>query len=372
MELQMYDSDINELGIVDMFQSLIWTRRFYYVGVFELRVPMTENNIAMLQKNRYIYRSDVGETGFIKSIIPQEQDGEHFMIVSGPMLEGMLDKRVIVLPQGRPAKLSEIMDYICCEINTWQSFENFYFDSGGGEYILQWDSQLQKLGEYVRSMLRDDETAMKIDLFPDERKIICRYAMGTNRSIDQMENPHVIFSEEYGNIYNTTYNYSEEGCYNYVRVMSEIPQGIGGYIGTPYSLDYSQYPGIDEGRRPSGIALSIKLVECDAVVIDGYDADGNPVKKLDYDQTLELQKSICKQYYCPYTENFEGTASGDGYRTEWQLGDYVTIEDVNRRTSYKKQIEEVTEVFENDTRTVSVVFGANLKTIIDLIKGAEK
>ena len=29
MELQVFDSSLNELGIVDMFKSLIWTGRFY-------------------------------------------------------------------------------------------------------------------------------------------------------------------------------------------------------------------------------------------------------------------------------------------------------------------------------------------------------
>ena len=82
--------------------------------------------------------------------------------------------------------------------------------------------------------------------------------------------------------------------------------------------------------------------------------------------------SICKQHYQPYTENFTGTAVGDGYRKDWRLGDIVTIEDTVRGTSYQKQIEEVTEVFEAGTKRVDVVFGAAMRTVIDLIKGVKK
>ena len=58
MDLIVYDSGLNELGVIDEFKSLVWTPRFYEVGSFELRAPMTENNIALLRKNRYLYRPD--------------------------------------------------------------------------------------------------------------------------------------------------------------------------------------------------------------------------------------------------------------------------------------------------------------------------
>ena len=95
MDLIVYDSELNELGIIDEFKSLVWTPRFYEVGSFELRAPRTENNIALLRKNRYLYRPDAEETVFIKSISETLQDGERLIIVSGAFLEGLLDKRTV-------------------------------------------------------------------------------------------------------------------------------------------------------------------------------------------------------------------------------------------------------------------------------------
>jgi len=61
-----------------------------------------------------------------------------------------------------------------------------------------------------------------------------------------------------------------------------------------------------------------------------------------------------------------------GFRNEWHLGDIVTIEDTARGTSYHKQIEEVTEVFEAGTKRVDVLFGAPMRTVIDLIKEVKR
>ena len=95
MDIQIYDADLNALGVTDEFKSLIRTTRFYEVGSFELQAPMTENNTALLQKNRYLYFPDSQETALIKSISETVRDGERLIIVSGAFLEGLLDKRTV-------------------------------------------------------------------------------------------------------------------------------------------------------------------------------------------------------------------------------------------------------------------------------------
>lgn len=380
MELQIYDSELNELGIVDMFKSLIWTGRFYEVGFFELQVPKTDNNIALLQKHRYVYRHDVGETGFIKSITEQEQDGESFMVVSGPMLEGLLDKRTIT-DQGHSTSLCETLKTY---IQSPQGLYSFGYtgmsvevsseedcDNWGGESAIG-----KNIGDYARALLKAENRAVRIDFRPEEHRMVCRFVKGVDRSAEQSENPHVIFSEEYGNICNTMYSYSEEGCYNLVKCRATYDDDVEVNPSKAYMLEAylcgNDYSG---GEVLGGLELTNFYTTTEAIVKEETRNVGGSsviVKVIDYEQTYNKLLSVCRQYFCPYTENFEGTATGDGYRTKWQLGDYVTVEDVKRGTYYKKQVEEVTEVFEGDTRTVSPTFGANLKSIIDLIKGAGK
>lgn len=384
MELQIYDSALNELGIVDEFKSLIWTPRFYEVGSFELQAPMTENNIALLQKHRYIYRPDVEETAFIKSVSEATQDGEQLIVVSGAMLEGLLDKRTIT-GKGHSSSLRDTLKMYIEDIQGVYSFGykgmSVEISDGDDCQNLGGESAVgQNLGEYARGLLRAENRAVKIKLYPEQKKMVCGFVSGTDRSTEQQANPHVIFSEENKNICNVNYSYSEEGCCSLAECWADykdvaVDSSKAGML--KVALGGRDYSG---GQYLDGLELTNWFGTEEAVIFEDTEVRQNEdgsvytviVKKIDYEATYEKLLAVCKQHYCPYTESFDGTLIGDGYRNEWQLGDYVTVEDARRGTFYKKQAEEVTEAFEASGKRVDVTLGASLKTVIDLIREAKK
>ena len=140
--------------------------------------------------------------------------------------------------------------------------------------------------------------------------------------------------------------------------------------GLEYPLYIEKYP---EGA--GGLDLNMYICYSKPVIVEEtrYDAEGNErkVKVLDFTETWIRQNEIIKQYYCEASENFEGEIYG-GYRTEWALGDRVTVKDEARGISYIKQIEEVTESFEGGDVNTAITLGAALKTIIDAIKEAKR
>ena len=176
MELQIYDSALNELGIVDEFKSLIWTPRFYEVGSFELQAPMTKNNIALLQKHRYIYRPDVEETAFIKSVSEATQDGEQLIVVSGAMLEGLLDKRTIT-GKGYSSSLRDTLKMYIEDIQGVYSFgyKGMSVEISDGDDCQNWGGESavgQNLGEYARGLLRAENRAVKTKFYPEQKKMV--------------------------------------------------------------------------------------------------------------------------------------------------------------------------------------------------------
>lgn len=367
LELSIYDAEMRELGIVDMFSSLIWTQRFYGVGTFELKAPTTPNNIKLLQKNRYIRRNDVGEAAFIKSISEHTGDEGKYLLVSGDMVKGLLYKRTIALPNPLSTfSLNQMMSWLNDESTSFYRYDKFVFSGGSVDYTLQPEADMQNLGEYTQNMLRADGRAFKVSFLPAVKLIVCNYTSGTDRSTEQEDVPQVIFSSKYGNIYNTVYNYSEEGCYNYVRVSADLS-------GVSYSMTTgTEYPlYVEKNSGETGLGRTMLLLREKPVIVEIQTTSGI-VKALDYDATKERQEELVKQYYSEYTENFTGCARGNGYRDKWRLGDYVSAVDEVRGVTHKKQIEEVTEVFEGGIPTVDVVFGDTLKTIIDLVKEGKK
>lgn len=379
MDLIVYDSELNELGIIDEFKSLVWTPRFYEVGSFELRAPRTENNIALLRKNRYLYRPDAEETVFIKSISETLQDGERLIIVSGAFLEGLLDKRTVT-HKGYFSSLRDTLKMYLEDIQGEYSFgyPGMSVEISDDEDINNWGGESvigKNLGDYTRSLLRAENRAVRIDFYPAEKRMVCRIVPAADRTA-------FVFSAENLNLYNMEYNYSEEGCYSLAECRAAVKDEEAERDPAKENMLYAALGGRDYGggQTLGGLELTNYYGEIDAVIVKEektiYDDEGNPqtviVKKVDYETTYENLLAVCRQHYQPYAENFSGTAVGGGFRGEWRLGDIVTVEDTVRGTSYHKQIEEVTEVFEAGTERTDIVFGAPMRTVIDLIKEVKR
>ena len=56
MDVYVLDSNFKKLDVVDAYESIIWTTRYYTSGDFELYLPATNEYVALLQKNRYLCR----------------------------------------------------------------------------------------------------------------------------------------------------------------------------------------------------------------------------------------------------------------------------------------------------------------------------
>lgn len=377
MEITVFDTNINALGVIDEMKSLVWVRRFYTAGTFEIQLPFTENNARLIRKSRILYRSDVKEAVLVKSVFNRRQDGEKYIAASGVSLEGLLDMRTI----GINGTASELCALIENELGFGGGNQyitgvpKLRFDFAPDDFYDLWGEELygKNLGDVASNTLRGHQRGIRIDMLPENDIFLCYIAVPTDRSAGQTENPQVIFSEEFGNLYNTEYNFSAEGCYNYVFAQANVPSDVR-VDASRSELTYSIIQKDSDGKELRGLDVSAWYGFVDAVVVDGveYDDDGNPytVKKVDYEQTQLALKTACEQHYCPYTENFEGTAVGGGYRRDWQVGDLVTVRDDIGGESYKKQIEEVTEIFDANGKSVTVTFGEPLKTVIDAIKEA--
>lgn len=54
MDIFVLDSGFNQIGIVDIFESFIWTERYAKPGDFELQVPRTKENLNLLKKDNWL------------------------------------------------------------------------------------------------------------------------------------------------------------------------------------------------------------------------------------------------------------------------------------------------------------------------------
>ena len=53
-----YDQNLNRLGVIDVFRSLIWTRKYYECGTFELHAPLNTRNLQLLAENNILSKRE--------------------------------------------------------------------------------------------------------------------------------------------------------------------------------------------------------------------------------------------------------------------------------------------------------------------------
>ena len=92
MNIKLLDKNYDVLGELDNFYSLIWHRKYFDVGEFQL----TAKPDAALLETRYLYRPDAIEAGRVERIESvQDEMGATQFILSGRFLESFLADRII-------------------------------------------------------------------------------------------------------------------------------------------------------------------------------------------------------------------------------------------------------------------------------------
>jgi hypothetical protein len=56
-ELYVFDRNLNLLGIIDEYVSIIWRPAYYDIGDFEIYMGATEKAVKLLSENNYVVRS---------------------------------------------------------------------------------------------------------------------------------------------------------------------------------------------------------------------------------------------------------------------------------------------------------------------------
>lgn len=98
MEIYVLDQALERIGVVDIYESFIWSSTYNNGGSWELRCPM--GYFSLLQAERIIQSSvDDRCNGLIEYVEKvEDEEGVETLLVKGRMLEALLERRVIRNP----------------------------------------------------------------------------------------------------------------------------------------------------------------------------------------------------------------------------------------------------------------------------------
>ena len=95
-DVYVLDANLEMIGVVDNYKSLIWNNRYNKIGDCELYVPASSEMLSLLQKNYYLARYDDEMVCQIKKIeLDTDAESGNYLIITGYDVKRFLDQRVI-------------------------------------------------------------------------------------------------------------------------------------------------------------------------------------------------------------------------------------------------------------------------------------
>ena len=223
-------------GVIDSFVSLIWRPAYWDIGDFELYLGATKKAIELLKPNRYLVRStDVSvEDGVItyqkimviKNLqLTTDVENGDFYCVTGRELKYLLHQRIVWSQTNLTGTAEEAIRRLVDENAITPSDSNRVIPNLalGVSAGLTNTIDKQVTGEYLDVVITDICTTYSYgwDIFISNNTLVLVVYAGTDRSYEQTNNPYVVFSDDFENLYNTEYQLSTEEYANTSLVGGE-------------------------------------------------------------------------------------------------------------------------------------------------------
>lgn len=349
MNIKLLDKNYDVLGELDNFYSLIWHRKYFDVGEFQLIAKPD----SILQETKYLYRSDATETGRIERIESvQTESGETEFTLSGRFLESFLDDRIIIpaytTASSRQAGMvigDLIMRNIVSPADTTRKIANIRMgDIAQTENVAALQVTYDNLKEYVYELCLQCGCSVRAVYDFDTNQIEFQVWNGKDRTQDQEENSWAVFSDTFDNINQIDYYLDNENYKNFAYIAGEGE-------GTARIVETLDEVGTGEDRREMFV---------DARDLRMEDENQNPISEPVY-RTMLKQRGKEKKSSWVVVENVDCEISVYNksliYKQDYDLGDICTVQYNRLGITAEKRITECIETWENNALSVNTVFG---------------
>lgn len=348
MEIRVYNSDLTFLGVVENFKSLLWYRKYYETGRFELHAPATEKNLELLKAGNIITKRGSVEAGVIGEYDDQEGASSNQITRKGDFLSTYTSRRILHYTHNFTGTYEDGMRYLVGAVEKIPQLT--LGDKCGATGTVTFQVTWKNLQTMLTKLSKSSGLGYRVR--PDFRKKVLYFEVyeGVDHSTQQNTNPRVIFSRLYGNLNDVHYTCTDK---KYGTVF---------YVG-------------GEGEESERKIVTITIGEADGVemrevFIDAKDIKKDELTNEEYEAAL-LERGYEKATeYCK-TESVEAEVQNTNfiYKEHWDLGDIVTVQKKEWGITLHKRVTEVQEIYENGGSSIVPTFGEALPDTIDLSEG---
>ncbi len=235
-EIRVLNKNLEFDGIIDIYESFIWTERFNEYGDFELYTQMDPYILDTVQIGDYLEIADSDYVMVVESVVLDHdyEQGNHITI-KGRSVESILDRRVIwdyciFNNVGLGSLIKTLLtNAIINPADASRKIDNFIFDEPIDESIENIRLQsVQFYGENLYSVISALCQTYKIgfkititNIVDDSPSFLFSLYSGKDSTYAQDVNPYVVFSPDYDNVLNTNFINSDQALKNICLVLGE-------------------------------------------------------------------------------------------------------------------------------------------------------
>ncbi len=347
-------------AVCDSFSSLLWDIEYYKCGAFEVYIAASPRNIEIFQTDRIVGRDDDKEHfGLIESVeLETDAEDGDYLIIKGRFLMCLLERRIIY-PTFNFTKLvsysqivMNVVQYNACTSGI-RKIPGLSLENTSGTC---WDTETKlqvsydNLMKWVYTICEKIGGTANIRLSKidnEQYEMIFELSQGTDRSILQEVNPHIIFSDRYNNLLSFTYFTDTSVKRNFAYVLGK---GEGEQRKRTTCFTNSEPALLDRYE-----------VYVDAKDISDEEQVDNETRPLPDAEYSELLKEKGKQNLVPTKTKSESQIAVQStqfqYGVDYFVGDFVTVEHQRFGIRQNKiQLVGMIESFDHNGRNLTPTF----------------
>lgn len=343
MEIRIYNSEMDFQGVMENQTSLIWTRKYFEPGSFELYTPITDDNLKWTSRGNLIWMRGSDEAAVIEDRKLEESDTKNEITAKGRFLSSYMDRRLIkgtVNFRGRVEVamrqlLSQATPIPRVKLGELQGFED----------EVEFQATYKNLLEYEKKLARGAGLGFRFRPDFNEKAIYFEVYRGVDRTRSQGVNNRVEFSKSNNNLENAIY-----------RENDQLYKNVA-YVG-----------GEGEGSNRTivivGEEAGLNLRE---VFVDAKDIrkDDNTTEQYRKALATRGKETLDANIISSSFECNTGADENYKYKINYNLGDIVTIKKEAWGIIEDERITEAKEIYEFGGRRIEPTFGDSLPENID-------
>lgn len=366
--IRVLSRNMDILGEIDDYESMFFTRSWHGIGSIELRINRYKKYADTLLKNNLILVGrDLNKVFIIKhreiELDKQGKATENWT-VKGYALKTIIAQRITLPPShtaydNKSGSYETVMkhyvnNHLVNPVDIKRKITNLIIapDQQRGGYI-SYSSRFKNVAEEQSTLSLSSGLGWDVLLDLDNKRFVFDVFAGRDLTQSQSSNPPVIFSPQFDSIETMSFAQSELN-YKNVAYVAGLGEGVERRV-----VEIGDFAGLDRHE-----------LFIDARDVAETDDEGNPIPEEQIIQSLidRGQQKLKEMMQEEYLEGQILTKSPFVYEKDYDLGDIVTIQNLDWGVTLDARITEIKEIYEPSGFKLEATFGNNKPTLIQKIK----